>query len=113
LIVNALNRRFNYPMFSDSRLVNEQGKYCLCTRCSNTSLDTDEDQTHICKRHDDFIEMTTKLQLASPVFACPEFKERPDKEDLILIGLQRELANSTKEELTWVISKLVDQLAQK
>jgi len=46
------------------------------------------------------------LGISSPVFACPEFAERPEHEDLILVGLQRELKRSTDDELAWAANKL-------
>lgn len=89
MIKEFRNTRFNKIMHSYSSLQNQQGRFCLCTRCSKTSLDIDKDQSHVCKRHDDFIKMTTELELAAPVFACADFEERTDRSDLLLKGLIR------------------------
>ena len=108
MIVKWYEPRLKIWTYTDSRLQNEEGRYCLCTLCSKTSLETDEDQSHICKRHDDFVKARRALNLAAPVFACPDFVEKPEHEDLILIGLQRELKRSTDDELAWAINKLSD-----
>ena len=108
MIVKWFEPRLKIWTWTDSRLQNEEGRYCLCTRCIKTSLSTDGDQSRTCKRHDDFVKMRMGLNLASPVFACPDFEERPEHEDLILIGLQRELSRSTMDELVWAMNRLSD-----
>lgn len=110
MIVKWWEPRIKIWTLTDSRLQNEQGRYCLCTLCSKTSLETDEDQSHVCERHDKFIKETRALGISAPVFACPEFMEKPDHEDLLLIGLQRELLRSTQEELAWASNKLLDYM---
>lgn len=108
MIVKWYEPRLQIWTYTDSRLQNEEGRYCLCTLCRKTSLETDEDQSHICERHDNFVKVRRTLNLAAPVFACPDFEEKPEHEDLLLIGLQRELKRSTDDELVWAINKLSD-----
>lgn len=106
MIVRWFEPRIKIWTYTDSRLENEQGRYCLCTLCSRTSLETDAEQSHICQRHDDFISQTRALGISSPVFACPDFQERLEHEDLLLIGLQREIKRSTIDELKWALDRL-------
>lgn len=110
MIVKWFEPRLEIWTYTDSRLQNEQGRYCLCTLCSQTSLETDEDQSHVCKRHNDFVAQNKALEISAPVFTCPDFTERPEHEDLILIGLQRELKRSTDDELSWAANKINDYL---
>ena len=110
MIVQWRESRLNIDTYTDSRLKNAQGRYCLCTLCTKTSLDTDADQSRVCKKHEEFIENNKKLQLSAPVFACPEFQERPEHEDLLLLGLRREMFRSTDEELMFVSNSIQDYL---
>jgi hypothetical protein len=110
MIVEWYEPRLQLNTYTDSRLKNAQGRYCLCTRCTKTSLSQDEDQSHICTKHDDFIEHNTSLGISAPVFACPDFNERPEYEDILLLGLQRELYRSTDDELAWVARRITDYL---
>ena len=62
-------------MWSDSRLVNMQGAFCLCTYC------TKEQYPKIrCDRHRAFMKMTRLINIAAPVIACLDF-ESLDKEN--------------------------------
>ena len=64
----------------------------------------------MCERHDKFIAQNKELQLSAPVFACPDFDERPGKEDLLLMGWKNELSRSTPEELMFVSNAILDHL---
>ncbi len=101
MIIEITDPILKIKTFTDSRLQGATGMYCLCTRCSRTHLNTDKDQSAVCQKHDDFIKAREVLQVSAPIFSCPDYKSRPETEDLLLIGLRRNLKLSSREELTF------------
>lgn len=108
MIIEYNDPKLNLQVFVDSRLKNQQSRFCLCTRCIKTNIY--EGETAVCSRHDDFINETTRLQVGAPIFTCPEFKERLDQEDLLLVGLKGLLVKSSKTEIRWVATQLLKYL---
>jgi hypothetical protein len=78
-------------MWSDTRLVDMQGVFCLCTKC----IKEDETFGKECLIHKSFMIITRQLKVAAPVFACLEFEE--DKNKTVVID---ELYEPSKEKIT-------------
>jgi hypothetical protein len=79
MFVNAYDNRFKMKMWCDSRLVNKQGVFCLCTKC----IKENEDKGIECPIHKRFMQGTRFLNVTAPVFACTDFVEDPDAENLV------------------------------
>ncbi len=73
------DNRFKMKMWSDSRLVNKQAIFCLCTKC----IKEDETIGTVCPTHKRFMEATRYLQVTAPVFACADFKETPLRDNVL------------------------------
>ena len=108
MIIKWLEPRQKVEMFTDNRLLNQVGRFCLCTRCKKTTIYDGE--TAVCKRHDDFIKEMYRLEVTAPIFGCPEFNEREDQEDLLLIGLKRNLTRSSTKEIKWAVEMMSQYL---
>ena len=64
--------RFNgLEVWSDSRVVNASSHFCLCTNCKQTNIL----KGIICDKHEKFMKLTQELEIAGPIFSCPDFKE--------------------------------------
>lgn len=66
-------------MWSDSRLVNKQGIFCLCTKC----IKEDETLGMVCPVHKQFMKATRLLNVAAPVFACLDFQANPLRDNTL------------------------------
>jgi len=71
MFVLVRSARFKIPMWSDSRLVDLSPPFCLCSSCAKGDIVKGK----ICQKHDEFMKMTQALQIAAPVFSCPDFAE--------------------------------------
>jgi hypothetical protein len=88
MITKVWDRWMQKDLWEDERLSNKQTRFCLCTNCIKTSIQPGDEA--VCQRHDVFIELSTKLGLAAPVFGCPEFEERPIRIDYLYKELRKE-----------------------
>lgn len=80
--VQGWDSRFRTLMWSDSRLVDKQAVFCLCTTC----LKEDVVKGVECSTHKAFMRMTRILNIAAPVFSCLLFVKdtsRPNKTDVL------------------------------
>jgi hypothetical protein len=87
-------------MYSDSRVVNKQGNYCLCTRCTKANVYPGE--VSMCVVHDEFIKMTTQLFISAPIFACHSFSERVDDPDYLGRAIDDEPNRQLNEEIKYL-----------
>jgi len=98
MFVNTYNTRFKVDMYSDHRLVNTSPHFCLCTSCVKSDLE----KGVICERHDEFMRMTQRLQIAAPVFACPDFVEGEDLYNYLDPHFDEDSLTFCKESLPWI-----------
>lgn len=65
------NSRFTKRLWTEEKLADKAPYYCICTYCAKSDIRPGI----ICPKHEEFMQLTQRLQIAAPVFACNDFEE--------------------------------------
>ena len=94
--VKNYDGRFRIRMWSDSRLVNKQVIFCLCSNCVKEQYNAGIR----CQKHRVFMAMTRLINIVAPVFACLDFVEREGSNHLneLYEPMREKIESHTEEE---------------
>jgi hypothetical protein len=95
VFVKILNARFNQEMWTDKRLSNAAPNFCLCSCCTKSDIR----EGIICPIHDKFMKITQEMNIAAPIFACPEFVELEGFANLVNLYLKEDVISLDKRNL--------------